>query len=153
MLFLCRWFERISAYCQQFNNLIPVAFVLGFYVSIVVSRFWEQFRTIPYPNRMAMFVTTLVTGNDERGRLMRRTIMRYLNLTFVMTMSSISPPVKKRFPQLDHMREAGKFESFRISYRHAFCIDKRQVDYMCCALTSAEICRRMSVRFVHVLTV
>lgn len=39
---------------------------------------------------------------------MRRTIMRYVNLTFVKTLSMISPQVKKRFPTLDHLVEAGK---------------------------------------------
>lgn len=115
LLYLCVYvsmFERISLYCHEFNSLIPVAFVLGFYVSIVVNRWWEQFKTIPYPSRMAMFVSALVTGNDERGRLMRRTIMRYLCLSYVMTMSSISPAVKKRFPTLEHMTEAGS--SFKI---------------------------------------
>lgn len=96
-------------YCQEFNSLIPVAFILGFYVSLVVNRWWEQFKAIPYPSRMAMFVSALLTGNDERGRLMRRTIMRYLCLSYVITMSSISPGVKKRFPTFEHMTEAGLF--------------------------------------------
>ena len=47
-------------------------------------------------------------GQDDRARLMRRTIMRYLCLSFVITMSSISPVVKKRFPSWSHMTEAGE---------------------------------------------
>ncbi len=39
----------ISRYCDGYNNLIPVAFVLGFYVSLVVSRWWGQFEKIPWP--------------------------------------------------------------------------------------------------------
>lgn len=104
---LKRYFETLAIYCQEFVDLIPLAFVLGFYVSIVVSRFWEQFNTIPYPTRMAMFVSALVTGIDERGRMMRRTIMRYLCLSHLMTMAAISPPVKKRFPDYQHMSNAG----------------------------------------------
>lgn len=105
-----RVFEKISIYCQEFNNLIPLAFVLGFYVSVVVNRFWEMFKTIPYPTRMAMFVSALITGIDDRGRMMRRTIMRYLCLSHVMTMAAICPPVKKRFPTLQHMTDAGFLE-------------------------------------------
>ncbi|ESO01265.1 hypothetical protein HELRODRAFT_192276 [Helobdella robusta] len=56
------FFEKMAIYCNEFSNLIPLAFVLGFYVSIVVNRFWEQYRTIPYPTRMAMFVSALLTG-------------------------------------------------------------------------------------------
>jgi hypothetical protein len=39
--------------------------------------------------------------------MFRRTIVRYLNLTFVMAMSKVSPRVKRRFPTVEHMIEAG----------------------------------------------
>jgi len=43
--------------------------------------------------------------------------MRYICLGFVMTMSSISPQIKRRFPTLTHMREAGaRFNILR--YNH-----------------------------------
>ncbi len=45
----CRVFEMVSRYCEAYNNLIPIAFVLGFYVSLVLSRWWEQFNLIPWP--------------------------------------------------------------------------------------------------------
>ena len=32
-------FEQISLHCHRFAELIPVTFVLGFYVSIVITRF------------------------------------------------------------------------------------------------------------------
>ncbi|KAB7504532.1 hypothetical protein Anas_09275 [Armadillidium nasatum] len=72
--FLKRTFEKVALHFQEFTDLIPVSFVLGFY--------------------------------DERGRLMRRTIMRYANLAYVITLTMISPPVKKRFPTMDHLIEA-----------------------------------------------
>ena len=61
----------------------------------------------PITDRMALFVMANVHGHDERGRLMRRTIMRYLCLAHVITLSSISTAVKKRFPTFQHMTEAG----------------------------------------------
>lgn len=45
---------------------------------------------------------------DTRSRVMRRTIMRYVNLSFVITLCMISPQAKKRFPTLDHVLEAGQ---------------------------------------------
>ena len=100
-------FEDIAVYCETFNNLIPVAFILGFYVSLVVSRFWEQLNVLPWPHGLATFVSSLVQGNDNRGRLLRRTILRYASLAYVLTMRSICFPVKKRFPSLDFVTESG----------------------------------------------
>ena len=37
-LFIFRTFEMICLYCQTFTSLIPLSFVLGFYVAIVVTR-------------------------------------------------------------------------------------------------------------------
>lgn len=95
-------------YCEKFNNLIPLAFILGFYVSLVVSRFWEQLNALPWPSRLAVFVSTLVQGYDDRSRLIRRTIVRYLSLAYVLTMRQFCQPVLRRFPDFDTMREAGK---------------------------------------------
>lgn len=38
---------------------------------------------------------------------MRRTAMRYVCLCLTMVFAMISPKVKKRFPTLDHLVEAG----------------------------------------------
>ena len=55
-----------------------------------------------------MWISTCIVGHDdERGRLMRRTIVRYLNLSFVLTLRLMCLPVKKRFPSLAHLVEAG----------------------------------------------
>ena len=67
---------------------------------------------------MALFVMANVHGHDDRGRLMRRTIMRYLCLSLVITLSSISTSVKKRFPTFAHMTEAGTGDSVRFIQRH-----------------------------------
>ncbi|XP_046394693.1 bestrophin-4-like [Ischnura elegans] len=100
-------FENISHYCDTYSNLIPLSFVLGFYVSIVMQRWWNQYTTIPFPDPIAVFVSSNVHGQDERGRLIRRTIMRYVCLCLTMVFTMISPRVKKRFPTLEHFVEAG----------------------------------------------
>lgn len=70
-------FEFVVAYCNEFSDLIPVSFILGFYVTIVMTRWWNQYLAIPWPDSIAVFVSATIHGNDERGRLMRRTILRY----------------------------------------------------------------------------
>lgn len=100
-------FEMIAKYCYDYGSLIPLSFVLGFYVSVVMTRWWNQYTSIPFPDPLAVFVSATVHGQDERGRVMRRTIMRYVCLCVTMTFTMISPRVKKRFPTLEHLIEAG----------------------------------------------
>ncbi|KAK4886208.1 hypothetical protein RN001_002479 [Aquatica leii] len=100
-------FESIVDYCKEYSTLIPLSFVLGFYVNVVMTRWWNQYISIPRPDSLAVFVSSTVHGQDERGRLLRRTIMRYACVCVTMTFTMISPRVKKRFPTLGHFVEAG----------------------------------------------
>ncbi|XP_017038158.1 bestrophin-2 isoform X3 [Drosophila kikkawai] len=100
-------FEAIVQYCDSYRELIPLSFVLGFYVSIVMTRWWNQYTSIPWPDPIAVFVSSNVHGQDERGRVMRRTIMRYVCLCLTMVLANVSPRVKKRFPGLSNLVEAG----------------------------------------------
>ncbi|KAL9905199.1 bestrophin-4-like [Glossina fuscipes fuscipes] len=100
-------FEDLVSYCYQRASLIPVIFVLGFFVSLAVQRWWAQYMTLPWPDSTAVYVSALVTGQDERGRLMRRTIMRYVCLSHTLVMTMIAPRVKRRFPKLEYIKDAG----------------------------------------------
>jgi len=52
---------------------------------------------------------------------MRRTMMRYVNLCYVIVASMISPQVKARFPTLSHLVDAGmKSRTFRIFSRSKY---------------------------------
>lgn len=52
-------------------------------------------------------VALYVTGNDEYGRMLRRSLMRYLNLSLILVLRSISSAVKRRFPTLEHVVDSG----------------------------------------------
>ncbi len=54
-----------------------------------------------------MWISTTIHGHDERGRLMRRTIVRYINLALILVLRLTCLPVKKRFPTFEHLVEAG----------------------------------------------
>ncbi|XP_029909460.1 bestrophin-2 [Myripristis murdjan] len=102
-----RLFEKLSLYCDRYAELIPVSFVLGFYVTLVVSRWWGQFESVPWPDRLAALVGGHVRGADETARLTRRTLMRYANLSGVLIYRSVSTAVYKRFPTMEHLVQAG----------------------------------------------
>ncbi|KAL6259170.1 hypothetical protein P5V15_009091 [Pogonomyrmex californicus] len=102
-----RVFESVVAYCNEYSDLIPLSFVLGFYVSIVMTRWWNQYMAIPWPDSIAVFVSATIHGNDERGRLMRRTILRYVCVCLTVILTNVAPRVKKRFPTLEHFVESG----------------------------------------------
>ncbi|XP_039101571.1 bestrophin-3 isoform X1 [Hyaena hyaena] len=102
-----RYFEKLSIYCDRYAEQIPVTFVLGFYVTLVVNRWWNQFVNLPWPDRLMFLISSSVHGRDEHGRLLRRTLMRYVNLTSLLIFRSVSTAVYKRFPTMDHVVEAG----------------------------------------------
>ncbi|KAL3886867.1 hypothetical protein ACJMK2_026828 [Sinanodonta woodiana] len=100
-------FEKIAKYFNQHTSLIPVSFVLGFYVSLVVNRWWQQFLNVPWPDRTMFMTAQYLHGDDEKGKIMRRTIARYLLFGLILILRSTSVAVMKRFPTLDHIVEAG----------------------------------------------
>ena len=100
-------FELLVTYCHHQLSSIPLTFVLGFYVSLIVSRWWRQYTLLPWPDSMAILVVTFLTGKEERQRLMRRNIIRYILLSYCMATRAVSFRVKKRFPDLQHLLQPG----------------------------------------------
>ena len=74
---------------------------------MVVGRWWQQFMYLPWPDKLMVMITSNVHGSDHRGRLIRRTLVRYLSLAEVLTYRSISTAVYKRFPTMQHVIDAG----------------------------------------------
>lgn len=102
-----RTFEKMRQYFGAHSESIPMSFVLGFYVTLVVGRWWQQYKLLPWPDTLALFVSAAIPGADEKGRLMRRNIVRYAILSYVITLQRVSLRVKKRFPSWQHMVDAG----------------------------------------------
>ncbi|XP_003798779.1 bestrophin-1 isoform X1 [Otolemur garnettii] len=100
-------FEKLTLNCDSYIQLIPISFVLGFYVTLVVTRWWNQYENLPWPDRLMCLVSGFVEGKDELGRLLRRTLIRYANLGNVLILRSVSTAVYKRFPSPQHLVQAG----------------------------------------------
>lgn len=95
--------SQVRSPCNSPPLLFP-----GFYVTLVVNRWWSQYTSIPLPDRLMCVLSGGLQGSDERGRLLRRTMMRYASLSALLILRSVSTAVFKRFPTMDHVVEAGE---------------------------------------------
>jgi len=102
-----RNFEIIVTYCNNNRAMIPLTFVLAFYMNHVVQRWWETWKMIPWPFSIAIKVNTFLPGKDDDRRQIRRNVVRYICLSITETYRMLSVPVKKRFPTYQHLVDAG----------------------------------------------
>lgn len=104
-------FESVQSYFYSQLFPIPLTLLLGFYVSLIAVRWWHQFSCLPCPDNVAILTSTFLAEQDrkedDRVRLMRRTVVRYVLLAYCMVMRSVSFVAKKRFPDLRHLVDAG----------------------------------------------
>ncbi|PIC45463.1 hypothetical protein B9Z55_005474 [Caenorhabditis nigoni] len=86
---------------------IPLTFLLGFYVAMIVRRWWDCCQLISWPDHLLYNVSALIRGQDPETRIIRKTIARYAILTSVLAWRSISLRVLARYPTDDHLVDSG----------------------------------------------
>ena len=90
---------------------MPLTFLLGFYVSLVVKRWWEQYVKLPWPDEVATLLKAGITEktveeeSEEGGENLRirRTVIRYLILSYVLCLRRISSKVRSKYPDMDSL--------------------------------------------------
>lgn len=102
-----RSFEELVVHIARFRNFIPLSLVLGFYVSLVVGRWWGVYQSIPWPDKAAIIVATHLPGQSPAVREARRDILRYINLTIALTFRMVSPVVARKLTSLHHFVSSG----------------------------------------------
>ena len=102
-------FEKFARWCGQVYSGLPLTFLLGFYVSLVVKRWWEQYCLLPWPDSIAFLLRGLVTGGDdqEHNRILRRTVVRYCLLSYVLCIRRLSASLRRRFPSTQEIVRTG----------------------------------------------
>ena len=60
-------FSGLKAYCSIQMSSIPMTFVLGFYVSLIVKRWWDQYNLLPWPDSLAIYIAGKVIIEKSRG--------------------------------------------------------------------------------------
>lgn len=95
---------------------------------------------LPWPDSTAVYVSSLIKGNDEYGRKLRRTIMRYVCLTLTMVLTMISPKVKRRFRTLDNLVEAGLLEENEKQILQSMDLSAKHAKHWTPIVWAASIC-------------
>lgn len=119
-----RTFERIADYCDYRLVYIPLTFMLGFFVSIIVDRWRSIFNNMGWIENLALTVAHLLRGEEKEPRQMRRDIVRYTVLAQILVFRDISLRVRRRFPNMDTLVAAGflnknelkHLENIKLSY-------------------------------------
>ncbi|XP_023341651.1 bestrophin-4 [Eurytemora carolleeae] len=122
-------FESFRMYVNHSLKTIPLTFVLGFYVSLVLKRWWLQYNTLPWPDSFAiMLVGAFKVENDDKGRMIRRNLIRYVTLAYCIALRTVSFRLKKRFPTLEHLVHAGimRPDEFKLYHILDQCLTKFQ---------------------------
>ncbi|EFO85287.1 hypothetical protein GCK72_013720 [Caenorhabditis remanei] len=90
---------------HEYTKMIPLTFLLGFYVSNVVSRWWRQFECLKWPEDFLSILCLLLPSKESRPA--RHQIARYLNLTCALAWRDVSTKIRLRFPSLTNIIDAG----------------------------------------------
>ena len=99
-------FERMCVYFRRNGDAIPLSFILGFYVTQVVTRWWGQFNSLAWPDTLAMNLLSYLPGKGKPKKI-RRLVVRWANLANIMTLRRMSTQIARRFPTYEHLVEAG----------------------------------------------
>ena len=59
---LLREIKFVCKICFRGTEQIPLSFLTGFYVTQVVSRYWDQFMSLPWPDRIAFKLVSYIPG-------------------------------------------------------------------------------------------
>ena len=87
-------FEELVSFFK--SNVDPLsrdlAFLLGFFVKLVVSRWWAQFTKLPSPDTISLQMHGLVMFDDKEEEALQfsHTVMRYTILSYVLAVKRIS---------------------------------------------------------------
>ena len=75
-----------------------MTFLLGFYVSNIVKRWWDTYKTLPWPDSLAAISHALVDYKNERSMEFCQTILRYCMLSYILCIRRLSKALKQMFP-------------------------------------------------------
>ena len=69
-------YEKLVDVFDSRSQYLPLTFLLGFYIQMIVKRWWDQFECVTWPEDVLSFVNVIIQGQDQISRQRRMTIAR-----------------------------------------------------------------------------
>uniref|UniRef100_A0A915N8F6 Bestrophin homolog n=1 Tax=Meloidogyne javanica TaxID=6303 RepID=A0A915N8F6_MELJA len=89
------------------DTTLPLTFMLGFFVTQVVSRWSSILNGLGWIDDSALAFANYIRGADIETRILRRNMVRYMVLNQAIVLRDISMQVRKRFPTLETLAATG----------------------------------------------
>ena len=104
---------------------MPLEMLLGFFVTLVVTRWWEQCVKLPNPDRVATMLKAGINvdqADEEEGmnQRIRRTVVRHVMLSYVLNLRRTSPSLRRDFPDMASLVKKGLLREDEVS----FCLNQ-----------------------------
>jgi len=101
-------FEKLARGCLKIYRSLPLTFLLGFYVNLVIKRWWQQYSLLPWPDTVAFYLRGYITeGDDEDLRVIRRSVVRYCLLSYILCVRRVSSRLRSRYPTTQDIIKSG----------------------------------------------
>ena len=97
--------QNISEQHDSIDEII--ALLLGFYVEVMMGRWWKQMESLPSVENLAVTLNTLVASGSSHALEFKKTLLRFSLLTFALRMSAVSKPFYKSFDSEDKFIQKG----------------------------------------------
>ncbi|VDO07415.1 unnamed protein product [Rodentolepis nana] len=106
-------------YVESMSNSLPISFILGFFVTLVVNRWIDQFNYLPtsdgvslltcayiqIPSKISNKTSSLIIADEVA--VIRQSIARYINLAAVLCFQTIAPNVRKVYENTQNYITSG----------------------------------------------
>ncbi|CAJ0570175.1 unnamed protein product, partial [Mesorhabditis spiculigera] len=102
---------RLSTQLNQKMDMIPLSFILSFFVTAVVARWTHMLNNIGLIDNLALTAAFHIHGTSERARMLRRNIVRYAVQMQLLVFRDVSTQVRKRFPTIESTVTANFFSA------------------------------------------
>ena len=83
-------FTHLALWVEQWSQVVPLTFVLGFFTTQTFTRWWASYSTIPWPDNLALLVDACVPATTAELRQTRMDLVRWANLSQAMVHVGVS---------------------------------------------------------------